>query len=191
MLEYLIAIDRGAFLWVNGWGNTFPFLDPVMLLVSSKWAAIPLYVWLAYLILKVYGPKHLIYIGICATVLIVMTDQGSVHLFKDVFQRLRPCHDESLQGLVRLVKANCGGLYGFVSSHASNTFGFTVFSITLLGPYYRKLPSILMLWATIVGISRVYLGLHFPGDVVFGALFGMMVGRAVGAGMFHLVKLRP
>ena len=107
---------------------------------------------------------------------VVIADQSSVHLFKNVFQRLRPCHEPALEGLVHIVK-RCGGDYGFVSSHATNCFYAAVIS----GLFVRKkwFSISILCWAAIIGHSRIYLGVHYPGDVICGAALGALIGWGV------------
>ena len=114
----------------------------------------------------------------------------SVVCFKDVFCRLRPCH--ALDD-VRMYRTSCGGLYGFVSSHAANVFSLALF----LSLFYRRLPCsprrglvvfLLFAWAFGVGYSRPDLGKHYPGDVLCGALLGLLVGTVVYVGLFFLYR---
>jgi len=171
MLEYLIELDRKIFLLLNGAGS--PFLDKTMLMLSSHWFWVPVYIFLiAYLIWK-NKIKGLISIGIIFFTLLI-TDQVSVHFFKEVFERLRPCHDPLIIDQVKLLAENCGGQFGFVSSHATNSFGLAIVSAELVRnkPYTR----FIFAWALIVSYSRIYLGVHYPGDILGGILLGLLLG---------------
>ncbi|MEX0988002.1 MAG: phosphatase PAP2 family protein [Bacteroidales bacterium] len=174
MLETLNHIDTRLFLFLNGLhSETF---DGIMVWVSGKTTWWPFYLLLlGYLVWsrRMQFVPLLIFIALCIT----LTDQSSVQLFKEVFERLRPCKEPALQGLVHLVDGKCGGLYGFVSSHAANTFGIAMF---LLMVVRKKWFIITMLvWGTLVGYSRIYLGVHYPGDVVVGALLGILCGYMI------------
>ncbi|MFW5705470.1 MAG: phosphatase PAP2 family protein, partial [Bacteroidota bacterium] len=100
---------------------------------------------------------------------------GSVAM-KNYFERLRPCHNEELQPLVHQVRGYCGGMYSFVSSHASNAFALAGVLIPFLGKHYKYFPHFILIWAFLIGYSRIYMGAHFPGDVLSGGLFGFTLG---------------
>ena len=173
MIETLKQLDTELFLALNGLHNSL--FDFLMFWASNKLIWIPLYLFFLYLIIKKYQWKT-VGIFVAILVLITLADQLSVHLFKNVFQRFRPCHEPQLEGLVHLVNGKCGGRFGFISSHASNTFALVVFLIQLLGKKYKYFTISILIWASLVSYSRIYLGVHYPGDVFVGAVFGSLLG---------------
>lgn len=171
MLENL---DKQLFIILNSANS--PFWDTVMYIISAKLTWIPLYI----AILICFGiryKKKFIIILLFIILAVTLADQSSVHLFKNVFQRLRPCHDPSMEGMIHLVKGECGGLYGFVSSHASNSFNVAFLSLMFIRKRWYTVSIIL--WAIIIGYSRIYLGVHYPGDVICGSLLGAFIGWGV------------
>ena len=175
MFEYLINLDKELFLLINGCHNTF--FDLIMTYVSSKFFWIWFYLVLLYFIIRQYK-WYSILVLIFVTILITFSDQASVHLFKNTIQRLRPCHNEEIMLVVHTVNG-CGGKYGFVSSHAANTFALAFFISGLLEKENKWLPLTMFLWAVLVGYSRVYLGVHYPGDILGGAIVGIIIGMMV------------
>ncbi len=184
-MEFLINLDKQIFLAINGFHS--PFFDQVMYFLSMKLVWAPLYIALIVLMWSSCRRKFLVIIPLII-LMVTLTDQVSVALFKDVFQRLRPCHDPSLDGLVRILHGHCGGQYGFISSHASNTFGVAVFSGLVLRHRYVWVFPLLIFWAAAVSYSRIYLGVHFPADVLVGAVVGAIIGWLIYALMKWLFK---
>jgi undecaprenyl-diphosphatase len=107
--------------------------------------------------------------------MIIITDQGA-NIFKDSFQRLRPCYNESIIDSLRLVKENCGGKYGFFSAHASNSFSLAIFFGLLFINRISYIIMITIVYASLISYSRIYLGVHYPIDIIFGSFFGIFVG---------------
>jgi len=174
MIQALLDLDKGLFLFLNG--LHFSMLDPLMEAVSGKWLWIPLYIYILFVLVKNFKVKSL-YLIVMVALLITLCDQISVHLFKNVFMRLRPCHAPELQGLVHIVNEHCGGQFGFVSSHATNVFGLAIFLGEVLKATSRIWMIGLIIWAVVVSYSRIYLGVHYPLDILGGALLGMFLAR--------------
>jgi undecaprenyl-diphosphatase len=160
--------DTELFIIINGF--RFEWLDPVMEIFSSIRFWIPMYLIVAAAIVlkkRMWGIATLVALAVS----FALSDQLSVHLFKNVFERLRPCHVEELKGMVHLLE-DCGGKYGFISNHAANSFCFAMFtSLFFKNRYYSIM---IFLWAVCVSYSRIYAGKHFPLDVICGAVFGIV-----------------
>ncbi|KAF0202021.1 MAG: membrane-associated phospholipid [Bacteroidetes bacterium] len=181
-MDHIIQFDRQVFLIINGMHS--PFFDFLMFWLSDKFIWIPLYAVLLFLMIR-QSPARWWLILISIALLVTITDQVSVKAFKDVFLRLRPCHEPLLEGMVRILNEHCGGKYGFVSSHATNTFGMAVFSGLMLKKRFGWVLPALLVWAGIISYSRIYLGVHYPGDVLAGGAVGALIGWAV----FRLYRL--
>ena len=167
-------LDHRLFLWLNSFHNSY--FDAMMLFVSRKQSWYLLYLMIVLLILKEdckKGIKKIIGIIVAVT----LSDQFCSSLLKPFFKRLRPCYDPDLQGLIHQV-GDCGGQFGFASSHAANSFALVVMLILF---YRQKSPWMYfgLIWATLIAYSRIYLGVHFPADVLVGALVGTLFSASI------------
>ncbi|CAZ97072.1 phosphatase PAP2 family protein [Zobellia galactanivorans] len=170
MWQELIQQDKELFLFLNNLGS--PTWDPFWLFITHKLSAIPLYAVLLFITYKQLGAKKTLGVLITVALMILVTDQLT-NFFKYGVQRLRPCHDPSLDGLMRLVKSSCGGKFGYFSAHAANSFAVAFFFTFLLKHKYAYIGVFLIPWAILVAFSRVYIGVHFPLDVLSGAVIGL------------------
>lgn len=179
MWDQLNTWDTDALLAING--EHAAWLDRVMILSSTRVAWIPLYALLLFFMIRKMGWKHALISGSLVAVLILLTDQVSSGLIKPWVARLRPCHDPAvLSQLVMLPHHACPHQkYGFVSSHATNMFAVMCYIGWVLRPHYRHIILYLLPAAVLVSLSRVYLGFHYPSDVICGGLLGVLAAFVV------------
>ena len=169
MAETLNQLDTALFLWLNG--RYTPWLDPIMIWVTERNHWFPFYALLIGWLVYRYRKQALaLLLTIAAAV--GLADQVASSIFKPIFHRLRPCHELALQKLIHPV-LECGGQYGFVSSHASTTFGLATALWLLLGNEYPWL-RLVFLWAAVVSYSRIYVAAHYPLDVLAGTGVGVL-----------------
>ena len=177
MIEEILKLDSKLFLYLNNLGTSK--FDIFWISLSKIEANILMYLFL--ILLFFYNQKirpkliYIFYFFFVIALMIIITDQGA-NIFKDSFQRLRPCYNESIIDSLRLVKENCGGKYGFFSAHASNSFSLAIFFGLLFINRIRYIIMITIIYASLISYSRIYLGVHYPIDIIFGGFFGIFVG---------------
>ncbi|WP_317125253.1 phosphatase PAP2 family protein [Ulvibacter antarcticus] len=145
--------------------------------MTEKWSSIPLYAILLYLVYRELGVKGTLVVMLAAAVLVTATDQLA-NLFKYNIMRPRPCKVESLQASMRFIADGCGR-FGYFSAHAASSMAVAVFLGLLLRKKYYYLQFLLILWAVMLGYSRIYLGVHYPLDVITGMFFGSIIGWGI------------
>jgi undecaprenyl-diphosphatase len=175
MLETLKTIDQDIFFFLNGLHN--PFFDSVMFHGTKTVVWIPVYIFLVYLVIRRYRWKAA-WVLLFAALMILLSDQAS-NLFKDWIARPRPTHEPGLAG-IHTVNGYLGGQFGFYSAHASNNFALAVYLIVLLDSPFRYFPTLLLSFAFFMSYTRIYLGVHYPGDILAGWLAGGLLGWGFG-----------
>jgi undecaprenyl-diphosphatase len=173
MLDTLLQYDTELFLYLNYLGTTA--WDGFWLLVTNKLTFIPLYAVLLFLIYKKYGLKSLLLMIVLITLMITFTDQMT-NVVKRAVSRFRPCACEDIMDEMRYIAVRCSSNRSFFSGHASNSMAAAVFGGLILKPFYKHLLIVLVLWSVFVAYSRIYVGVHYPLDVVVGMLFGALSG---------------
>ncbi|MDO4950203.1 MAG: phosphatase PAP2 family protein [Bacteroidales bacterium] len=171
-LQQLIDFDKELLLQMNGSGSSF--WDAFMLVATSVWIWIPLYLSLLYVVVKNRSAREVFYVVLAAGVVVLLADQFSSGFCKPYFQRWRPTRDPEIMYLVDTVNGYRGGRYGFISSHAANTFGIAMFFVLLFRRWSVSL--LLIAWAMLNCYTRIYLGVHFPGDILCGTVWGCFSG---------------
>ncbi len=181
MLERIKELDIELLIYLNNLGSEN--WDVFWLFMTYTVTSVPVYLFVLYLVYKYFGFKKLVFTVLAVVLVITISDQLS-NIFKYGFERLRPCFNEDLNGLIRLVKPSCGGRFSFFSAHASTSLSVAVFFLLILRKHSKYFAYFLIIWAILVGYSRIYIGVHFPADV----LFGFMVGIINGTLMYQLWK---
>ena len=174
MLDYLNNLDTDVLLAINGLNDVFQ--DAVWWMVSAKWSSALMLLALLWVFLH-QNRRHALLVLAMLALAFVLADQVSSGLIKHLVERLRPTHNPALGDAVHIVNGYRGGMYGFVSSHAANSLAAATFIALILR--HRAVTLALMAWALLQCYSRVYLGVHYPGDIVGGMLVGIIAGWLV------------
>ncbi len=169
LFQRILELDKDLFLFLNGFHNEF--WDTIIIMITRQETWIPFFASILYFIIKKYRSKTLL-IAICLGILIVATDQFS-NVIKYSVQRLRPTHDPGISHLVHIFFGR-GGMYGFVSAHAANSVAILVFTYRLFKS--RTYYFIVLAWLLMFCYSRIYVGVHYPLDLICGGLIGWLIG---------------
>lgn len=166
-------LDWDIMILLNDWGNDT--IDLIFNIITGKFYAIPLYAFLLYILYKKLSKKELLIALISIAVMILISDQLAVFFKNTLVQRLRPFREPGLEGLISKV-GKSGGTYGFYSGHASSAMALAVYLWQHFKKSHRPLGIVMFVWAVLVAYSRVYLGVHYPGDVLMGMFMGGVIG---------------
>lgn len=183
---YLNELDHSVFLFLNGWHS--PVIDLVMYWGTQKLVWFPLFLLMLYFTIRIYR-LNTITIILVFIITITISDQ-SANIAKSNVQRLRPSNDPRISEQVHVVNGYRGGQFGFYSSHASNTMAIAIFLILLLRSRYRWVAAVLLPWALFMSYTRVYLGVHYPGDLLTGMIAGAVIGWLGAQLCGYLISLR-
>ncbi len=171
MLDQLIELDKTLLIFLNNLGS--PSWDGLWLVVTNKRTFIPMYMVLLYFMCKSLSKKGVMLLVLTVALMILFTDQVT-NLFKFTFERFRPCAQDGVFELIR--QGECGPTYGFFSGHSSNSMATAIFVGLMLRPAYNNVIYLLIVWSIVVAYSRIYLGLHYPLDILCGLSFGALTG---------------
>lgn len=174
MIEYLNDIDADALLAVNGLHDMFQ--DTFWWMLTAKWSSLLLVLALVWILLH-QNRRHALFVVAMLVLTVLVADQVSSGLIKHLVERLRPTHDPSLESMVHVINGYRGGMYGFVSSHAANFFAISMLLSFVIR--HRWVTLSLFAWALLQCYSRIYLGVHYPGDILGGIIVGILVGWLV------------
>lgn len=174
LLHWLIKADKHLFLIINT-KLTCGFLDTVFPYYREMKSWFPFYIALLAFMVYKYRAKSIAWI-ISIALLMAISDQISSNFFKNFFERLRPCQDPSMQVYARLLLGRCPTSFSFTSSHAANHFAAAIFFFITLKPILKKWAYLFFVWAGTIAYGQVYVGVHYPLDVLVGAITGLLVG---------------
>ncbi|WP_417368239.1 phosphatase PAP2 family protein [Flavobacterium beibuense] len=185
MLDSLIELDKNLLIYLNSLGT--PAFDSFWLFITKQLNWIPVFIFLLYLAFKNLGWRNTVLVIIMLSLLITLTDQ-TTNLFKNTVQRLRPLNNPDIAGFVRGFKYSSS--YSFFSGHASNSMACAFFLYHVLKPHVKHM-WIIFLWPLIFAYSRIYLALHYPGDILSGFVWGIFTSSLLLMLYRSLRKLLP
>ena len=172
-VDKIEQIDRQLLFAINDANS--PLFDTIMWWVSKPAFGIPFYLVFVFLLYKYFGWKSTLFIVLSTGAAVGLADLSAKYLFKEMFERFRPSQNFEIKGQLHYVNNYHGGMYGFVSSHAANMFSIAMLLGLWLKKKIRYSLHFLLIWAALIGYSRIYLGVHYPSDVLCGALLGMLI----------------
>ncbi|HCU44945.1 MAG TPA: phosphatase PAP2 family protein [Sphingobacterium sp.] len=185
MIDQIVHIDQEIFLAINQ-GLSNPVFDWLLPILRNPYTWAPLYLFLVIFFIKTYGKT-----GILIVVMTLATfgasDAVSSHLIKKSIKRVRPCNDIVFKQEVN-IRVRCGSGFSFTSSHATNHFALAFFWIVLFRRKWKHAMWLCITWATLISISQIYVGVHYPFDILCGAILGILIGLATG---YIFKKIKP
>jgi undecaprenyl-diphosphatase len=173
-MEFLIGLDRDILIFLNNLGSES--WDGFWLIITKQINWLPTFVLISYLVFTHYGWRHSLLIIVIIALLLVLTHLTTNHFFKFFFERLRPSNNPSLAGLIRAVHPS--DTFSFISGHASNSMAAAFFLYAVLKTRVKYI-EIIFLWPLIFAYSRIYLGLHYPSDIIAGYVWGILMALLV------------
>ena len=185
MVEVLKELDVQLFQWINGTLSS-PILDWIMPILRNKYTWLPFYIFIAFFV-GLNAKWKGMWLIICLVVTVGVSDTMSSNVVKKTVKRIRPCNTELLDDQIQ-ERVPCGSGYSFTSSHATNHFAVATFLMLALGYVLGKWKWLLLLWAGSIGYAQIYVGVHYPFDIVGGAILGSIIGLAFGK--YYLLKAK-